>query len=143
MTQEVFVNLWKHWNNIDHQKLEAWIMRSTRNRCIDVIRKRQTPLSKVQGIEWESLAFSTGAEESPHAQMELTETQDSVLLALYTLPKKIQSILLLYYFQDMKINTIGEVLEVNLNTVKVTLHRGRKMLKDALKTQYPDVVEGM
>ncbi|MBN2103939.1 RNA polymerase sigma factor [bacterium] len=143
VTQEVFVNLWKHWKGINRQKQEAWIMKTTRNKCIDVIRKRQSSLSRVQGIEWESLAFSVDETESPHAQLELTETQDSVLRVLYTLPEKIQSVLLLYYFQDMKINTIGDVLDVNLNTVKVTLHRGRKMLKEALKNQCPDVVEGL
>jgi RNA polymerase sigma-70 factor (ECF subfamily) len=143
VTQEVFINLWRHWKNIDRKKMEAWIMKTTRNRCIDVIRKRKSSLSKVRGIEWESLAFAVDEAESPHAQLELTETQDSVLRVLYTLPEKIQSILLLYYFQDMKINTIGDVLDVNLNTVKVTLHRGRKMLKEALKKRCPDVVEGL
>jgi len=122
--------------------MEAWIMKTTRNQCIDVIRKRKSSLSRVHGIEWESLAFSADETESPHAQLELTETQNSVLRILYTLPEKIQSILLLYYFQDMKINTIGDMLDVNLNTVKVTLHRGRKMLKEALKKECPDVVKG-
>jgi RNA polymerase sigma factor (sigma-70 family) len=143
VTQEVFIALWRHWTDVDPKKMEAWIMRSTRNRCIDVIRKRQSPLSRVQDINWENAAFSGNEAESPLAQMELTETQDSVLNMLYTLPEKIQSILLLHYFQDMKLTAIGDVMDVNLNTIKVTLHRGRKMLKEALKKYYPDAVEGI
>jgi RNA polymerase sigma-70 factor (ECF subfamily) len=142
VTQEVFINLWRHRNNVDQKKMEAWIMRSTRNRCIDVIRKRQKPLSQVQGIDWDSLSFATDENESPAAQLEVTDTQNSVLRALYLLPEKLQSILLLHYFQDLKLSTISEILEVNVNTVKVSLHRGRKMLKEALKEHCPDVLEG-
>ena len=142
VTQEVFVNLWRHRNNVDQKKMEAWIMRSTRNRCIDIIRKRQKPLSRLQGIEWDDLSFAADESDSPSAQLEVTETQDSVLRALYLLPEKLQSILLLHYFQDLKLSTISEILEVNVNTVKVSLHRGRKMLKEAIKKHCPDVLEG-
>ncbi|MBN1779833.1 sigma-70 family RNA polymerase sigma factor [bacterium] len=143
VTQEVFVNLWRHWTNIDQEKVEAWIMKSTRNRCVDVIRKRQTPLSKVYSADWNLISDAGEAPASPHEQLELTETQDSILHAIYTLPEKIQSILLLHYFMDLKLSTIGEVLGVNLSTVKVSLHRGRKMLKETLKARYPDVLEGI
>ena len=36
----------------------------------------------------------------------------------------------------MKYNEIGETLDLPLNTVKVYLHRARKMLRDQLKEVY-------
>ncbi len=35
--------------------------------------------------------------------------------------------------QEMKYTEISEALDMPLNTVKVNIHRGRKMLRDRLK----------
>ena len=33
LTQEVFLKLWNHWEEIDFERVDAWLMRVTRNAC--------------------------------------------------------------------------------------------------------------
>jgi DNA-directed RNA polymerase specialized sigma24 family protein len=54
------------------------------------------------------------------------------------LPKKTQSMLLMHYFQGLKYDDIGEVLDTKVSTVKVAIHRGRKMLKQLLAEAFPE-----
>jgi DNA-directed RNA polymerase specialized sigma24 family protein len=48
--------------------------------------------------------------------------------------------MLLHYFEGLKYEEIGEILNANINTVKVTVHRGRKMLKDIIVQRYPEIL---
>ena len=42
VTQEVLIRLWEHWQEIERSTAMAWIVRVTRNVCLDMHRKRQT-----------------------------------------------------------------------------------------------------
>ncbi|WP_420490059.1 RNA polymerase sigma factor [Neobacillus vireti] len=45
---------------------------------------------------------------------------------------KYREIIILHYFQDEKLETIAEILNLNINTVKTRLSRGRLILKEKL-----------
>lgn len=51
---------------------------------------------------------------------------------IHELEKKYQEILLSFYFNDLSIREIADLLEVNENTVKTRLVRGREQLKKRL-----------
>ena len=40
-TQEAFVKLWNNRDNIDPNKVKPWLMRVTRNGCLDRLRRRR------------------------------------------------------------------------------------------------------
>ena len=40
-TQEAFVKLWKHRENVDPERIKPWLMKVTRNTCMDRLRRRQ------------------------------------------------------------------------------------------------------
>lgn len=140
VTQDVFINLWKHWDSIDQKKAEAWIMRSTHNRCIDLIRRRKNSVHKTDNIERIIPFHPELVINGPDRTFELDERQSQLIEVLSELPEKMQSMMVMFYFQDMKLQTISEVMEININTVKVFLHRGRKLLKTALEKSYPELV---
>ena len=52
--------------------------------------------------------------------------------ALDKLSPDYRKVLILRYFQDMKIKEIGEVMQIPEGTVKVMIHRGRKILQRIL-----------
>ena len=144
VTQDVFIRLWQHWSNIDQKKLKAWIMQVTHHRCIDFTRKRKRIHENKQKSEYDPMvSFSHSAMpiNDPDAQLELSETQEQLLNALAGLPDRTKSMMLMHYFQDLKFHTIANILNVNINTVKVTIHRGRKMLKEVIKREYPEMAE--
>jgi RNA polymerase sigma-70 factor, ECF subfamily len=54
--------------------------------------------------------------------------------ALDKLPKEYRIIIILRYFEDMKIEDIANVLSENTNTIKTRLYKGLRKLKIKIKT---------
>ena len=52
--------------------------------------------------------------------------------ALDALPEQDKAVILLRYFEDMKLEEIAMILEENLSTVKSRLYRSMKKLRGAL-----------
>ena len=52
------------------------------------------------------------------------------------LPKEYTEIIVLRYFEDMKIKDIAEILRINENTVKTRLYRALKLLKEDMVDDY-------
>ncbi|MGN0250411.1 MAG: sigma-70 family RNA polymerase sigma factor [Oliverpabstia sp.] len=60
------------------------------------------------------------------------EEKADLYQALDKLSPDYRKVLILKYFQEMKIKEIGEVMEIPQGTVKVMIHRGRKRLQRIL-----------
>ena len=89
----------------------------------------------------ETAIYQSDKMVNPESYYEYSETQKLLLHALETLPEKTRSMLLLHYFQGFKYEMIGEILNTSVNTVKVAIHRGKKILKEMLEEQFPERVE--
>lgn len=73
----------------------------------------------------------------------LTEPKDDAIeekldlaKALDQLPEKQKSVIILKYYEDMKISEIASVLELPEGTVKAYLHKGKEKLRALLKEDY-------
>ena len=53
--------------------------------------------------------------------------------AIQRLPEKQREIICLYYLQDLPVREIAGILDMNENTVKVTLMRAREKLRSFLE----------
>ena len=70
--------------------------------------------------------------DCPALGLEKGEELRLVLAAMQNLPIDFQVALELYYWEDMEVEHIAQVLEVPLGTVKSRLHRGRERLRDEI-----------
>jgi RNA polymerase sigma-70 factor (ECF subfamily) len=135
VTQEVLMKLWQHQNEVNPDRLTAWIMRVARNAVIDAARRRKTRGAVIaDGADFEVAeqlvaAPGSGTDSMVHAR----ETRDTLEAALATLDEPYRSIVVMREIQDMAYAEIVNALEMPLNTVKVYLHRGRRMLREALR----------
>ncbi len=132
VTQEVFLRFWKHRREIDEERPIGWLLRVTRNASIDAIRKRKT-YKRTVDVDTDMVDRASGKQQSPEAEAEYTDFRHHLDNALQTLSEPYRSIVILREIQDMKYNEIAETLDLPLSTVKVYLHRARKMLRDQLK----------
>ena len=134
VTQEVLIKMWQHRENIDPNRMSAWVMRVTRNAVIDCARRRQTRSAVfADGVEVEIATNYVAAPSNTGTAVERRELRESLETALTTIEEPYRSIIVMREIQDMKYAEIVDALEMPLNTVKVYLHRGRKMLRDALR----------
>lgn len=53
--------------------------------------------------------------------------------AIESLPNSYRAIIMLRFFEDMKIDEIANVLEENVNTIKTRLYKALKLLKIELE----------
>jgi RNA polymerase sigma factor (sigma-70 family) len=137
VTQEVLVKLWRHSDRVDVDNLTAWVMRVTRNAVIDVIRRRRSRAAVIADeADYDIASNYAAAPSSTEDGIESREFREALELALARLDDPYRSILVMREIQDMKYAEICEALEIPLNTVKVYLHRGRRMLREALKGRY-------
>lgn len=65
-----------------------------------------------------------------------TEEHGDVYYATQDLPQKYRTVIHLFYYEDMPIAQIAEILNTKESTVKSQLHRAREMLKEKLKGEY-------
>lgn len=129
VTQDVLIRFWHHREEIDTDRLLPWLMRVTRNACIDHTRRGRSKY-EVNGDDMDAWAQS---EASPDRRLEQSEDERLVEAMLETIPEPYRSVVILREIQDLKYEEISGAMDMPLNTVKVYLHRGRKMLREQLK----------
>lgn len=131
VTQDVFIKFWEHYEDIDRDRAIGWLMRVTRNACIDLIRKRKTRRKSVT-VNSENLDRAESIQPSPHAEAESSDFEAHLNDALDNINEPYRSVVVLREIQDLKYKEIAEALDMPINTVKVYIHRGRKKLRTQL-----------
>lgn len=64
---------------------------------------------------------------------EIPEEESEVYLAVMNLPEKYRTVIHLFYYEELSVREIAEVINSNESTVKSQLSRARTMLKETLK----------
>ena len=120
--QEVFLKLFRYRTSIQSEEhLKAWLIRVAVNQCktaaTSVWNKRKVSLDAVAEI----------------AADPVREEYSEVYEAVKALPEKYRQIIHLFYYEELSIKEISQILERNEATVKTHLARGRKLLADRLE----------
>lgn len=66
--------------------------------------------------------------------MDSRDAEVIVRKSIDTLPSLDKSIILFYYYDDLKIREIAEIMEMNENTIKTRLSRAKLFLQPLLET---------
>ncbi|WP_152395964.1 RNA polymerase sigma factor [Paenibacillus guangzhouensis] len=104
--------------------IKSWFYRIVVNTALDFLRKQK----RIQVVDEETLeAYSQGTSDSYH-NIDLER-------ALEELPVKYRSVVMLRYFEDLKIEEVSEVLNENINTVKTRLYQALRVLRVKLKDE--------
>lgn len=132
VTQDVMIRLWRHRSRLDPGRVGAWLSRVTRNACYDVSRRRKVRRAVHPADPGPQLEIARCGRPTPDASAETAEFQRHLEAALGELAEPYRSIVVLRELQGMSYQEIAEAIERPLNTVKVYLHRARRMLRHAL-----------
>ncbi len=126
-TQEVLMKLWAKKKGMGrYRNVEAFAMTMTKNFCLDRLKSKQSGNLK--------LVHSNYADESKSLQRQL-EVNDSlqwVEKIMNTLPEQQKLVLQLRDIEEYSFEEIAEMLQMQPSTVRVTLSRARKMVREKL-----------
>ncbi|MFZ5517860.1 MAG: RNA polymerase sigma factor [Candidatus Zhuqueibacterota bacterium] len=131
VTQDVLLKLWNYQERIEPNAVKSWLLKVTRNLCIDLSRRRnELPASRLgaNADEQESLLDQAPDETNPEQIAIQMDLKDKLFQAIQTLPPKIKDAIIMREIHDQKYEDIAAAMDIPVNSVKVYLHRGRKML---------------
>jgi RNA polymerase sigma factor (sigma-70 family) len=127
IVQEVLMKVWNGREQLATiENIEAWCMRITKNLSLDRLRaKQRKPTDSLEQT-------STIAEESltPHESAELSESMQRISLLIAALPEKQRQVMHLRDIEGYSYNEICEILELDMNQVKVNLFRARNSVRE-------------
>lgn len=125
--QDTFIKVYTNYSKFKGDSSEkTWIMRIAINVCKNYLRSSW----------WKRIDESTVLENIPGDETSIGD--DSLLLQVMKLSPKYKEVILLYYYQDMKIREIAKALQRPESTVSVRLKRAREILKVNLKGGFYD-----
>ncbi len=124
--QEVFLRLYaaeKSFESPEH--LRRWLIRVTVNVCRDVLRS-----------PWRRRRVSL--EELPEEPVFDQPEQAALYREVMALPEKYRTVLNLFYYEELSVKEIGELLGLRTSAVTTRLHRARARLKEQLGEVWQD-----
>jgi RNA polymerase sigma-70 factor (ECF subfamily) len=132
VTQEVLLRLWRRGGEVAEDSLQAWLLRVTRNACYDHLRRRRSGSRLFVGSSDEVEAVTDPAPD-PELAAGASESGRRLLAELARLREPAKSVVILREIQGLSYQQIADALELPLATVRVTLHRGRRRLREQLR----------
>ena len=120
--QEVFLRYIKKapsFENEEHRK--AWLIRVTVNCC-----------RKVTGSAWLRRTVPLEDHDLPYEMPEEWALEES----LRKLPQNYRTVLHLFYYEDLPVNEIAQLLKRKPSTVRTQLTRARQLLEKELREEY-------
>ena len=131
VTQEVLLRYWKHADDVNPDCVEGWLVRVTTNACRDLMRRRSRRREVVGGEACDAALGETPCGSlTPDASLEASENTREMHQLLLRLKEPYRSVVVLREVQGMSYQQIAEATEMTLANVRVTLHRGRRLLAE-------------
>jgi RNA polymerase sigma-70 factor, ECF subfamily len=128
IAQEVFLRAYTHLDSFQWDAtIKTWLYRITVNRCKDYLKSwsyRSTILSNV-------IELAMGRQNENETELILIDKDEKLSLAqnIFSLPLKYREVIYLFYYQELSLNEISDLLEINMNTLKSRMKRAKELLK--------------
>jgi len=126
-TQEIIMKLWRNKNNIESYKnIEAFSMTMTKNLCLDKLKSKHAKNLKIVHSNYRDKNISL------ENQLELNDSIDWIVKIMETLPEQQKIIIQLRDIEQYEFNEISKMLNLKEATIRVSLSRARKILREQL-----------
>lgn len=128
--QEVFLVYFRknpEFNEEEHRK--AWLINTTINCSRKFIRENNSKnTASLEEIAESQLSETVFTFEN--------ERNTIVYNAMCSLPEKYRTVIHLYYFEEMSVEEISNILHIKQGTIRMQMLRGREILRKKLKGEY-------
>lgn len=130
IAQDTLLKLWHRRHELSPAQALPWLVRVTRNACVDLLRRRgrrpaMQPLSAVPEP-------AQPCAEQPEQSLARDHLRRQLVAALTELDEPFHSLVVLRELHGLSYRAIAEALELSDEQVKVYLHRARRKLRHRL-----------
>jgi RNA polymerase sigma-70 factor (ECF subfamily) len=138
LVQDTYARAFRSWQSYTPgTNLRAWLLRILTNLNVDRGRRIQrrpdeTPLDEGDYYLANRLADQAGEQALDQEKVVERLSQDSIVNALADVPHDFRDVVVLVDIGDFSYADAAQILDVPMGTVMSRLHRGRKLLRQAL-----------
>lgn len=123
--QDTYIRAWEHQDSFEEGTNEkAWLVRIAVNVCKNMLRSPWNRRVEVENFE-ELVGVSRNEYEQVNKQID-------VMNAVLKLKEKYRIVILLYYYEELSVKEISEIIGEKESTVLTRLKRAREKLGDLL-----------
>lgn len=133
--QDTCLSIYKNIGNLKNEKyLKTWIIRITINKSYDIISKYKLNSEKSAKMQFDMQEVQSNFDSKIIAKTDLERAMD-------LLEEDLKLVTVLYYYNDMSVSDISEVINIPKGTVKSRIFRAREKLHQILDKEEVDVIE--
>ncbi len=126
VVQDVFLKLWQKRHELSEiENMDAFAMRMTKNRCLDVIRA-----NRVVAIDAETDRKMKLETVDVHSKVELSESAMQIKMLIGQLPDIQRKVMQMRDIEQLSYEEIAEATDLKVNAIRVNLSRARKKVRD-------------
>jgi RNA polymerase sigma-70 factor (ECF subfamily) len=134
VVQDAFVQAFVKLESFSRQAaFYTWLYRIAFNLAVSR-RRRQRPVVSVERTKELTGEEPLGRDDAPGARLQRQEQAATVQTALAALAEEYRTVIVLREIDGYDYETIGEILDLPVGTVRSRLHRARTQLREQLKS---------
>jgi len=136
IVDDVFIKFWNYRTQIViRSSIKDYLVKSTRNACIDYIRANQKYIQNTSSIDEQQIVCTTLADldENPLEYIINQETGQRITQAIDELPERYRLTFRLCRIDELSYEETAEIMSVSKNTVKSNLRDAMAILREKLK----------
>lgn len=132
--QETFVKAFQNAARWDgRSEVAPWLVRIAVNQSIDQYRRvRRRRVAEEPLAEGDHSTTLTVEDAAPDRRVLGREIGERIQAALQVLPERQRAVFVLRHYQDLSLEEIAQTLDMSLGTVKSSLHRGLRRMRERL-----------
>ena len=129
------MSIYKNIQNLKNEKyFKTWVIRITINKCYDILKTHQLNTEKMLKAQKDVAELHTNFDNNVILQTDLQTT-------LELLEEDLKIVTVLYYYNDLSISEIADILNIPKGTVKSRVFRAREKLYEILSKEEVDTIE--
>lgn len=134
IVQDVFIKFYKGFEQFEgRSSLKTYLVRMTINKCKDYIRSWQYR---------KHVLTNSFSNQTKKVRNQLVEDDEKLELAdaVLNLPLKYREVIIYYYYEEISVLEVAQLLSISDNTVKTRLRKARALLREKLKNEQWEVL---
>lgn len=137
ISQEVFIKVYQNLGDFRFEaKLSTWIAQIAYNLAINYLRQKKMVSLDDLELADDSQGHLVAENIQPDKTVEQKDISHRLKIEIDNLPVQFRVMVTLFHLDQMSYSEIGKILNLPEGTVKSSLFRGRKLLKDRLLSKY-------
>jgi RNA polymerase sigma factor (sigma-70 family) len=139
LAQDIYMKAFHNLRGFKFQsKLSTWIARIAYNSCLSWVEKKKLVLPGILQEEEELYKTDTGVDNYPSIENKFSQKELSAILRkeIGELPAIYQTLITLFHHECMSYAELSQITGLPEGTVKSSLFRARRMLKENLLSKY-------